>query len=540
MTGDAFVAKFDNLGMNLIYLTYLGGSDDDSAASVAVDGSGDAFVTGFTQSSNFPTANALFTNISGPYYTDYKSYAADAFVTELNPTGSGLVYSTYLGGEAPDAGYGIAVDATGNAYVTGWTASTNFPTANALAFRLAGRTNTVLNYLACTNSVYYNQNGFVAKIAAGGTSLLFSTYFGGNNYDKGRAIAVDSLNNVYVTGYTASTNFPTTNFITQTIINSFGTNSYHGNWLNGSTNILNTGYDAFVAKFAPSGSGLTLVYSTFLGGTNDDRGYGIATDNSGAAFVTGWTDSTNFPQTLTNVIRSGLTNDTAIGFIITTNVFLTKITNDAVSGQAGIAYSLTFGGTWLDTGYGIAIDPATNVFIVGTTSSTNFPCTNNLGSLRATNSGGNDVFVTAFNAANPTNCSLLYSAYLGGNSDDFGYGIAADSAGSAYVVGQTLSTNFPTFAAHQAFRNGTNDTFLAKILLTVTSPVLTAAQSGTNVIVAWPPVANEENVFKLQSNTNLLSNNWVTVPQPPVLTNGSNIVTFNPTNPAKCFRLRAN
>jgi len=536
--GDVFVAKFDDTGTNLIYLTYIGGSADEVANSVAVDGAGNAYITGYTDSTNFPVTNSipgfhgvpgLRTNISGQLNLGVNFYPVDAFVTELNPTGSGLVYSTYLGGEAADAGYGIAVDSVGNAYVTGVTASTNFPCT----------TNAMMTHLACTNSLYFNGNAFVTEISAKGTNLIYSSYFGGNNFDWGRGIAVDRSGYVYVTGYTASTNFPTINFISQTFTNLYSTNTYNGNWLNGSTNLYNIGNDAFVAKFAPTNAGFTLVYSTFLGGTNDDYAYGIAVDNSGAAYVTGSTDSTNFPDTFTNLIGNGLTNNTATGFIVTTNAFLTKITNGT---SAGIAYSVTFGGTWLDAASGIAIDPATNVFIVGTASSTNFPCypTNNTGSLRATNSGGDDVFVTAFSAANPTNCSLIYSTYLGGINDDFGYGIAVDAAGSAYVVGQTLSTNFPSVNAYQTALNGSNDTFLAKILLTATSPVLTAKQSGTNVIVSWPPVGQQENVFKLQSSTNLLSaTNWVLVPQSPVLTNGSNIFTVNPTNPAQLFRLQS-
>jgi Beta-propeller repeat len=553
LTGDAFVAKFGSSGTNLIYMTYLGGNDDDGALGLALDGAGDAYVTGFTDSSNFPVTNSIAggvpgitnsTNISGTFNKSFGYYPVDGFVAELNTNGSRLIYSTYLGGSGSDSGNAIAVDAAGNAYVTGFTASTNFPTANALAFRLIGRTNTVLNYLACTNNAYsdyFNENAFVAEIAARGTNFLFSSYLGGNNYDEGKGIAVDGAGDVYVTGYTASTNFPTTNFITQTFINSFGTNSYQGNLLNSSTNVWNGSYDVFVTKLAPAGNGFTLVYSTYLGGTNDDHAYGIAFDNSGAAYVTGSTDSTNFPQTLTNVIRSGLTNNTAAGFTITTNAFLTKLTNDLVTGKVGIDYSLTFGGVRTDVANGIAIDPATNVFIVGTTSSTNFPCfpTSNTGFLRVTNSGYNDVFVTAFSAANPTTCSLLYSAYLGGKYSDYGDGIAVDSAGSAYVVGQTLSTNFPTFNAYQTTLDGTNDAFLAKILLTLASPTLTAVQSGTNVLVFWPPIGQDSSVFKLQSNTNLLSTNWVTVPQSPVLTNGSNIFIFNPTNPAKFFRLRA-
>jgi hypothetical protein len=459
--GDAFVAKFDHLGTNLIYLTYLGGSADDAAYGLAVDGAGDAFVAGASTSTNFPTTNSINPNISGPLYKTIGSHAADAFVAELNPGGSNLIYSTYLGGEAPDAAYGIAVDTSGNAYVTGFTYSTNFPTTNAIQ-----------NHLACTNSFDVNANAFVSEIASGGGAFVFSTYLGGTNFDEGKGIAVDTSGYIYVTGFTASTNFPTTNFISQVI----GTNSYNGHRLNGSTNAFNPALDAFVTKLAPSGG--SLVYSTYLGGTNNDMGNAIAVDNNGGAYVTGWTVSTNFPNTLgTNVIASHLTNNSFNGFIITTNVFLTKITNGI---SAGIAYSVVFGGNANDVGYGVAVDPTGNAFIVGATTSTNFPClpTNNIGSLHATNFGGSDIFVTAFDP----NAVPLYSVLLGGINDDFGYGIAVDSLTNAFIVGQTASTNFATAGAFQKFRNGTNDAFLAEIMFIAQPPGVTI--QPTNQAVA--------------------------------------------------------
>jgi hypothetical protein len=308
----------------------------------------------------------------------------------------------------------------------------------------------------------------------------------------------------------------------------FTTNFVNGYLLNGSTNTT-SGFDAFVAKFNPSFAG--LVYSTFLGGTNNDQANFIAVDSSGAAYVTGWTVSTNFPNTVTLTnLYNGLTNNFYYGYNITTNVFLTKITNGA---QAGIAYSTVFGGTSLniDIGNGVAVDPAGNAFVVGTTSSTNFPCypTNNTGLLRVTNSGGNDVFVIAFN----TNASaVLYSVLLGGSSDDFGCGIAVDPLGNAFVVGQTLSTNFPTLNARQTTRNGTSDAFLAKILRTIPSPMLTITTTGTNFTVSWPAVLPFEpelgQLFELEYNDNLLlTNNWqVATSVPLVLTNGLNTYTF--------------
>ena len=471
LTGDAFVAKFDNVAQNLIYFTYLGGSADDLASSIAVDGQGNAFVTGFTDSPDFPTTNAIsgHAKIGGSYNPNFYSYPSDAFVAKLNSGGSNLIFSTYLGGSGMDAGEGIALDSSGNIYVTGYTCSTNFPVTNAIVYRLAGRTNTVLDHLACTNSVYYNANAFIAKIGGpGGTNLIYSSYFGGNNLDAGESIAIDSSNFVYVTGFTASTNFPTRNAITNNI--------WNGYLLNGTTN-QTSAYDAFVAKFDSTGT--NLLYSTYLGGINNDVAYSIAVDNQGAAYVTGWTTSTNFPNTNTIAsLPNGLINNFNYGYSVTTNAFLTKITWNGTN--ANIGYSAVFGGTNLNTdiGYGVALDPAGDVFVTGSTSSTNFPAFNVPGLMRATNSGDNDVFVIAFNA-NAT--ALLYSACLGGVNDDFGYAIAVDPFGNAYIVGQTLSPNFPTFNARQTTLNGTNDAFLTEIMLTVQPPVITTQPTNQTV-----------------------------------------------------------
>jgi len=235
LTGDAFVAKFSNSGSNLVYLTYLGGSADDGASDMAIDGAGNAYVAGFTDSSDFPVTNAIFSHISGPYDAPAKSYHTDAFVAELNTNGSALIYSTYLGGNNNDGANGIAVDSTGNTYVAGYTTSTNFPTTNAVRNYLDGFAGTT-------------QNAFVAKFAPGGTSLIYSTYLGGTNSDDGEGIAADAAGNAYVTGYTDSTNFPTTNALQS--------------FLNGMTNQATAlpAYDAFVAKFNTNGS---MGYSTF-------------------------------------------------------------------------------------------------------------------------------------------------------------------------------------------------------------------------------------------------------------------------------------
>ncbi len=519
LTGDAFVAKFDNLGQNLIYLTYLGGRADDGAVGLAVDGAGNAFVTGWTDSANFPTSsNALYKAISGSFSTSFNSYPVDAFVTELNPGGSNLVYSTYLGGSSMDSGIDITVDSSDNAYVTGYSYSDDFPTT----------TNALQRHLACPYTIYYNCNAFVTEIASNGAALVFSTYLGGINFDQGQGIALDSANNIYITGYTGSTNFPTTNFISQII----GTNLYSGRWLNGLTNGSNSSYDAFVTKLAPSGS--NFVYSTFLGGVENDVANHIAVDGNGAAYVTGWTTSSNFPNTVaTNLISYYLTNYLGRLVIVTTNVFLTKITN-GIGTSAGIAYSVAFGGSASDLGFGVAVDPAGDAFVTGYSISTNFPCfpTNSAGFLHTTNSGGADVFVTAIN---PDASAVLYSALLGGSQYDAGYGIAVDAAGNAYVVGQTYSTTFATPGAFQTYLNGPNDTFLAKILLQPQPNLAIANNGGTNVTVTWPGFEPE---FVLESNTNLASTNWLAVPLASVLINGSTSVTLPATNGASFFRLQ--
>ncbi len=530
LNGDGFVAKFDSLGTNLIYLTYLGGSGDDGVVGIALDGSGDAYVAGFTDSPNFPTKKAIYPTIAGTNYPP--GYLVDAFVSELNPNGTNLLFSTYLGGSASDGATGIALDSSNNIYVTGLTFSTNFPTtANAYQKHIA-----VSNWLYQS---YWNANAFVSEISAGGTNLLYSSYFGGTNYDFAEGIAIDNSNCIYLTGFTVSTNFPITNAILPVTIttlvasNLFTTNVVNGSLLNGlpSTN-QNYASDAFVAKFSPGFS--NLIYSTFLGGANSEEANGIAVDASGNAYVTGWTVSTNFPNTVTITnLYSWVTNNLYAVYV--TNVFLTKITWNGTN--AGIGYSTVFGGTNsdVDIGYGVAVDPAGNAFVVGATSTMGFPVsitTNTPGLLQATNAGYSDVFVTAFN----TNASqLLYSVLLGGLYADYGYGIALDSADNAYIVGQTYSSNFRTNGARQAALNGTANAFLAKIILGAqsSSPELSITPSGTNVLLSKPPIFPE---FQLQSNTNLLStNSWTLVHAP---SNTWQSITLPMTNGDMFFRLK--
>src|SRR2546426_7315233 len=305
----------------LAYSTYLGGSGGDQGFGVAVDAVGNAYVTGFAGSSDFPTT-------AGAFQTAFGGGEADAFVTKLNPTGSALVYSTYLGGDGFDQGHGIAVDATGNAYVTGHTFSTNFPTT----------TGTVQPGFSGVSPII--GDAFVTKLNATGSALVYSTYLGGGDDDDGFGMAVDATGNAYVTGQTLSTNFPTTAGTVQP--------GFAGT------------IDAFMTKLNPTGSG--LVYSTYLGGDSDDLGNGIAVDATGNAYVTGLTFSTNFPTT------PGAFQTTPE---VASDAFVVKLN---AAGTA-LVYSTFLGGDGFDQGHGIAVDAEGNAYATGGTSSTNFPTT---------------------------------------------------------------------------------------------------------------------------------------------------------------------
>ncbi len=494
-TGDAFVAKFDNTGTNLIYLTYLGGTNDEAAYALAVDGNSDVFITGYTDSTNFPVVNPLpdHAQISGKRDPNAGRFPADAFVTELSPDGSSLVYSTYLGGNSTDIGYGIALDSLGDAYVTGLTYSTNFPvTATAL-----------LDHLACTNDFYNSANAFVAEVAPGGGALVYSTYLGGTNYDAGRAIAVDGSDNVLVAGFTSSTNFPTWHIPAGLPIYLNGVTNKKGNNDNS--------FDAFVTKFPPLTSLIpvssqTNFYSTYLGGTNSETAYGIAVDAAGHAYVTGFTASTNFPTTNNNppgLFSFMVTNGTANR--VATNVFLTEL--DTTNGA--VLHSVVFGGRGVDIGYGVAVDAAGDAFVVGGSTSTNFPTMNTSGPLSATNSykQGYDVFVTGF--SNDWS-RMYYSVFVGGRKDDIGHGIALDEATNVFITGKTMSTNFPTTNAGVYFFNGGTNT------------------SGTNFIDGTEYVGTNDAFITEIALGELPSGPVITSPLPSAQTNGL-LTTFNLT-----------
>jgi hypothetical protein len=385
---DAFVSKLNSTGTALIYSTYLGGSDEDYGAGIAVDSSGDAYVAGYTYSTDFPVQNALQPNNAG---------GVDAFVTELSPDGASLIYSTYWGGSLDDVGTGIAVDSNDNAYLSGYTESTEFPVTPG-AFQ----------------TTYGNgaHHGFVVKFNSGGTQVGYSTYIGGSGDDYIYAAAVDSAGDAYVTGATNSTNFPT--------LNAFQPNFSGGQC--GGANAFAC-FDAFVAKLNPAGS--ALLFSTYLGGSGSDYGYAIALDSSANAYVTGYTTSKDFPTT------SGAFERVFGGSY---DVFVAKLN----SSGSTLGYSTYLGGSGTQVAYGIAVDSNGSAYMTGYNYGGNFPTAN---PLQAQNAGYYDAFVSVLN---PTGSFLVFSTYLGGTQDDFGRGIALDPSGNVYVVGATFSTDFPT------------------------------------------------------------------------------------------------
>jgi len=485
---DAIVTKLNATGTALVYSTYLGSNGNDLGLGIALDSAGNAYVTGEAGSSGFPgTASSLIQSTFG-------GGENDAFVIKLNAAGNALIYSTYLGGSSIETGIGIAVDAAGNAYVTGRTDTpgSGFPgTASSLIQSTFGGM----------------EDAFVTKLNTTGTAIVYSTYLGDSGGDIGAAIAVDLAGQAYVTG---STNLPGSGF--PGTANSLIQSTYGGNG------------DAFVTKL--NAAGTSLIYSTYLGSSGGfEFGNGIAVDQEGQAYVIGTTDKmpgSSFPGTAGSPIQSthGGGED---AFVIKLNA----------TGTA-IVYSTYLGGSDGEFGTAIAVDHAGQAYVTGSTNTpgSGFPGT--AGSLiQSTNGGGQDVFVTKLNA---TGTALVYSTYLGGSGNEGGAAIAVDQAGNAYVTGltETLS-GFPGTAGsliQNAFAGGNGDAFVAKItnanivndlvtLVPVPSTYRTTADPtgcpsgfvGTFSFDAWltnktnsPPLSDLAMQVKTLTNGNLLQN----------------------------------
>ena len=405
-SADVFVTKMSPDGARMIWSTYLGGGGRDTGYAIAVAGDGSVYVSGVTESPDFPMARGA--------QTTYGGGTSDGFVARIAANGSGIEWSSFIGGGGTDRARGLAIDATGNAYVTGSTNSDNFPSVNAQQpgpFRPE------------------DLDAFVAKFPATGAPLTYSTRLGGGNDDRGLAIAVDAQGAAYVTGETLSPGFPTVRPIQASSGGS-------------ATGVAGAFADAFVTKYNPNGS--ALVYSTFLGGSDFDQGTAITVDAQGAAYVAGNTNSPNFPTA--GPLQATKGNDP--------DAFVTKIDPQ---GSAWV-YSTYIGGDGADGANGIAVDRTGSAHIVGTTGSGNLVMVK---PTQATKSGGDDAFVLKLDS---TGRGPLFSTFLGGRETDAGMGIALTGQGVARVLGLTASADFPSVRPVEGARPpAAGDAFVASI-----------------------------------------------------------------------------
>jgi hypothetical protein len=431
-----YVAKFDPTqsgAASLVYATYLGRTTPASGGSssavaptaIAVDAAGDAYVVGNTSAVDFPVVNAFQPTIGGGSF--------DGFLSELNPSGSALLYSTYLGGSGTDSTSAVALDGAGQAYVTGETTSTNFPVVSPLQPTIGG-----------------GQDQFVAKLDTGGSgpaSLLYSTYLGGSGTENFVAgIAVDTAGDMFVGGQTSSTNFP-------------GTAGSPIQPANGG------GSDGFVTEL--SADGQHQIYSSYLGGTASDAVTGITVDGTGAAYAVGSSASANYPVT------PGVLQPTLGG---ATDTVVTKV----APGGSSLAWSTYLGGNGIDTpgnGGAIKLDDSGNVWVTGATLSSNFPT---VAPVQAALAGGRDAFISELN---PTATGLLFSTYLGSATSNGGIEGGAAIAvhgGLTAVAGTAISTGFPTTPnAFQSTGKGSQTVaFLAVLGVTGLPNVATGAASS--------------------------------------------------------------
>lgn len=402
---DAFIAKIDPAGTSKIYSTYIGGSSHETGASIEVDLAGNVFVAGETESSDFPVVSPSQALSGG---------GQDAFILNLNSTGSAMTFSTYLGGTWGESAHDIAIDVTGTAVVAGSTNSLNFPTVSALQGALGG-----------TN------DAFLAKINPASSTVVYATYWGGSEHDGGASVDLDAAGNAYLVGRAgiSSTDFPTVSPFQAT---SGGL------------------YDAFISKINPTGS--AVVYSSFLGGSSTDEAHGVAVDSAGNAYVAGITWSSNFPTVSPfSASQSGGPRD----------AFITKVNS---TGSA-IVYSSYLGGPGDDSAEGIVVDTAGKAHLTGFTTSTNFPTAY---AFQQTYGGGQDAFYTEVNAAGS---AIASSSFLGGTESEMGNGIAIDPVGNVFIAGGVYGSSFPTTASFQpTFAGGTNDAFVTKIAPTASYP----------------------------------------------------------------------
>jgi hypothetical protein len=398
---DSFITKLNSSGSDLVYSTYLGGNQNDFGDYLAIDNYGNTYITGLTLSSDFPTTNNAYNrNSNGD---------DDGYITKLNSTGSTLIYSTYIGGSAYDCAIAIIVDLEGNSIITGNTYSTNYPTTMG------------------AYNVGYNGGStdiILTKMNKGGSAFVFSTYMGGSQDENSFNLVTDSYGNYFITGNTNSSDFPVTNSVYDKIFNGI--------------------FDIFLSGVNYNGS--ALIHSTFIGGSDYDCGTYLSSDNNGDFYIAGSTSSTDYPTTIGAYDRS-------YGGI--EDAFIIKMKSDATAP----VFSTYLGGSAQDASYAVIPDRLGNTFIVGSTSSSDFPITNEA-LFKSLNGSGDGFYVKL----NYLGSSLIYSTFFGGSDSDSFMHLALDSNGYVYLDGSTYSSDNPvTDGAFDRNLKGTSDIFIAKM-----------------------------------------------------------------------------
>ena len=487
---DAFVTKLSADGSSIIYSTYLGGgaspvphsNPDDVGSGIAIDAGGNAYVTGYAKGGAFPTRNAKQPTFGG---------ISDAFISKINPTGTDLVYSTFIGGGDEDYGKGIAVDASGSAYIVGYTGSSDdpntsavnegFPTKNAIQ---PGNASPGTNY-----------DAFITKMNPSGSDFTYSTYLGGGGNDQGTGIALDAGGNVYVAGLTTSGNFPIVN-------------AYQGTKGTGGT----SANDSFVGKL--NAAGTSYGYLTYLGGSNNDRASAIAVDQAGNAYVVGWTNSTNFPTR--NPIQGSFGGGTFDAYVTTYS---------PTGSQLNSTY---FGGASNDQALGVAAGPAGSdaVYVTGVTDSTNLIVP---GGVQGTKGGGTDAFVAKLGAVSGSSATDL-SLSMTDSPDpvdintNLTYTITVTNSGDVNVTGVIVTDTLP---ANTTLVSATGCTGTST--LTCNLGNLASGQSASLTVVIKPTqggsLSNTASVAAAQAESNTANNSATQV----TTVTGGTVYTVNST-----------